>query len=116
MADDSKRYIEQFGEIKAMVRSHGDQLSGIHSELRQMNETLAENTAQLAVHIKRTELAERAIQKAEEKQVSTEESIDNRLKPIEDHVKLVNFSLKLVLLLGGAPAFVYYVIKIIKEL
>jgi uncharacterized protein YukE len=77
------KYSEQIGELNATMKHHGDRLEDITQELRTMNATLVRNTEQLEIHIKRTNQNEEAIK-------ATGESVDERLKPIEKHVIVIN--------------------------
>jgi hypothetical protein len=104
---DKKDYAE-FKEMGVILEHHSDKLNEITEELKVMNTTLIRNTEQLEIHIKRTQQNEDAIANQSEK-------VDNRLKPIEEHVYKVNAYGKLAMTFLGLPAVVYYIIKIIKE-
>lgn len=103
------KYSEQIGELTATMKHHGERLDEIATELKVMNMTLIRNTEQLEIHIKRTQQNEDAIR-------ATSESVDERLRPIEKHVIVINTYGKILAAVAGAPALVYYVVKTIMEL
>lgn len=107
--NESLKYSEQIGELTATMKHYGDRLDDITHELRMMNATLVRNTEQLEIHIKRTQQNEDAIR-------ATSESVDNRLKPIEKHVIVINTYGKIFAAMAGAPVFIYYVAKFIMEI
>lgn len=81
-----------------------DKLDKITDKLQEMNVTLAENTQSLIIHEKRTDIAERKIELVQRQiteQVEKEQviisKIEEKIQPIQDHVKLVNFIFKYLL-------------------
>lgn len=110
MADNQdQKYFEQIGEMNATMKHHGERLDDIASELKVMNTTLVRNTEQLEIHIKRTQQNEDAIK-------ATSDSLDERLKPIEKHVIVINTYGKILAAVAGAPAILYYVAKFVMEI
>jgi predicted nucleic acid-binding Zn-ribbon protein len=110
MSDRSEtKYSEQIGELNSTMKHYGERLEDITQELRTMNATLIRNTEQLEVHIKRTQQNEDAIR-------ATSESVDERLKPIEKHVIIVNTYGKILVAAAGIPAVLYYIVKLIMEI
>ncbi len=73
--------------------------------LARIDEKLGNYNDQLVIHIKRTELAENAIQK-------NEEDIDERLKPIEKHVTGVNTLLKAAGVIGSIIGLILGYLKL----
>lgn len=108
MADREPKYSEQIGELNATMKHHGERLDDITQELRTMNATLVRNTEQLEIHIKRTQQNEDAIR-------ATSENLDDRLKPIEKHVIVINTYGKILAAVAGAPALIYYIAKFVME-
>lgn len=103
----STEQAEQIIEIKTTLDALKDNVTGIQEELRVMNKTLLVNTEQLAVHIEGVRLAR------EQNELLRKET-EARLQPIQDHVVRVNFIGKILALLIGAPAALFYVIQILK--
>jgi hypothetical protein len=104
----SDKYAEQMGEIKSTLSSHSELLSSVQQELKTMNNTLSINTEQLKVHIQASHA------NAENLRV-TKEFFESRVRPLEDHATVVKGYLRLFIILMGAPAFAYYIIRIVKE-
>lgn len=106
---------EQIGELKAMVKSHGDQLEGIHAELKTMNSTLIRNTESLEFHIRRTEQNEDAIKQLRDERATDANKVHERLAPLERQHIIQHAYFRLLVFCLGLPAGIYYTIRIFKE-
>lgn len=92
-----------------------EKIDKISDKLNDINVTLAENTQSLIIHEKRTDLAERKIELVQvqiNEQIENEhriiEKLDERLIPIQDHVKSVNYLFKYIIpSIGGLIVFLY---------
>jgi CII-binding regulator of phage lambda lysogenization HflD len=81
-----------------------EKLDSLNEKLQETNITLAENTQSLIVHEKRTDLAEKKLELVEnrlERQIDKDrdllERLGEKLKPIEEHVNMVNVVFKYVI-------------------
>lgn len=77
-------------------------LDKIQDDIVEIKLTLAENTASLKEHMRRTAIAEERIEALQEDGDKKIELIVNELKPIQKHVMLVNATVKLLPWVGAA--------------
>lgn len=94
-----------------------EKLDAITEKLQETNITLAENTQSLIIHEKRTDLAERKLELVErrlDKQIAKDiellDRIDNKLKPIQEHVNLVSVVFKYVI--PALSAILLFLVKL----
>lgn len=81
--------------LESLLKHNNKRLEAVESELKQLNVTMAQNTAHLAEHMRRTE------------------AVEDRLEPLEDHVKLMHWLMKGAMILAGLPASIYYILRIV---
>lgn len=94
-----------------------EKLDALNDKLQETNITLAENTQSLIVHEKRTDLAERKLELVEkrlekqiEKDIELLDRIDDKLKPIQEHVNLVSIIFKYVI--PALSAILLFLVKL----
>jgi archaellum component FlaC len=82
-------------KVEEKLQAVDEKLEKISEKLSSIDVTLAVNTEQLKVHIRRTELLEEAVE------------------PVKKHVAMVENSLKLIGLLCSGAAFILGVAKLL---
>lgn len=75
-------------------------LDQIQDDVLDIKLTLERNTASLEEHIRRTAIAEKRIEMLAQQDINLEKEVNKKLGPISDHVKMVNWTIKLLGVLG----------------
>jgi hypothetical protein len=76
-------------------------LDKIQEDVLDIKLTLERNTLSLEEHIRRTTAAEKRIEMLTEQDLKLEEEVNKKLAPISDHVKMVNWTFKLLATAGA---------------
>lgn len=102
------RILEKLGEVSATLTGHGEMIREMRFDQKAMNDTLNENTHQLAIHIE-------GVQQTREQIKLVRQELDDRVAPIEEQAKVFSFTYRALIALFAAPACLYYALKIAKE-
>jgi chromosome segregation ATPase len=82
------------------VKDLETKIDEIKEDIAEIKVTMAENTASLKEHMKRTALAEESITLIRQQLHQDNTAIKNELEPVKDHVRVVNIVTKVLFILG----------------
>jgi hypothetical protein len=106
--------------LRAFIDKVESKLDKLHDEIVRMREVQAAQHETLKDHTRRSLANEEAIVVLKDNLIkekeATREHLDSRFKPIDNHVKFVDWSLRMIGAVAGIGGFILVVLEIIKYL
>lgn len=99
-----------------MSKDLKDDMNELRSDVKEVKEDISEIKTHLAVYNEQLKIHIEGVKTLKELIVLEEKKLNDRLQPIEDHVKTVSVSGKLVLKVCGAIAAIAAFLLVLKEL
>lgn len=94
---------DKFDLLNDSVKELKEKVESIDETLKSVDKTLIRNTESLEYHIRRTDLLEQNVT-----------NLKIELDPIATHVDRVNFLIKVIGVMCGAVAVIYYGLQILR--
>lgn len=99
-----------------MSKDLKEDMNELRSDVREVKEDISEIKTHLAVYNEQLKIHIEGVKTLKELIVLEEKKLNDRLKPIEDHVNTVGVSFKLILKVSGAIAAIAGFLLVLKEL